>query len=131
MDREVAMTTQREIRMNTRNREARSAGDFVSAARDERGLSTVEYVVLLVLIVGAAVALWVNIGQDVRDKLTMVNSSFAAVTYGSAASQNPGSPEKGSPAAQPAASPAPQPVVPGPQPAPAPAAAPGKAKEDR
>jgi Flp pilus assembly pilin Flp len=37
--------------------------------RDERGLSTVEYTVLLVLIVASAVGLWNRIGGDLVKKL--------------------------------------------------------------
>lgn len=43
---------------------------------DERGLSTVEYVVLLVLIVAMAVAAWNTFGQDVLAKLTGASGDF-------------------------------------------------------
>lgn len=36
---------------------------------DERGLSTVEYVIILVLIAAAAVALWVKFGEAVRERI--------------------------------------------------------------
>ena len=51
---------------------------FMQAARrtnrtsillDERGLSTVEYVIILVLVAAAAVTLWVNFGETLRVKL--------------------------------------------------------------
>lgn len=45
-------------------------------ARDERGLSTVEYVVLLVLIVAMAVAAWQSFGSNVNGKLTQASGSF-------------------------------------------------------
>jgi len=45
-------------------------------ARDERGLSTVEYVVLLVLIVAMAVAAWNTFGSRVQGKLTQASGSF-------------------------------------------------------
>lgn len=41
-----------------------------SLLRDERGLSTVEYVIILVLIAAAAIGLWVNFGKTLREKIT-------------------------------------------------------------
>lgn len=43
---------------------------------DERGLSTVEYVVLLVLIVAVAVALWNVFGNTVTGKLLDATTTF-------------------------------------------------------
>lgn len=43
---------------------------------DDRGLSTVEYVVLLVLIVAMAVAAWQSFGSNVNAKLTQASGSF-------------------------------------------------------
>jgi len=43
---------------------------------DERGLSTVEYVVLLVLIVAIAVAVWNLFGQSLVGKLTAAAVEF-------------------------------------------------------
>ncbi|MET0285964.1 MAG: hypothetical protein ABW352_15890 [Polyangiales bacterium] len=43
---------------------------------DERGLSTVEYVVLLVLIVAMAVAAWNSFGSNVNEKLKTASGSF-------------------------------------------------------
>ena len=40
-----------------------------SLLRDERGLSTVEYVIILVLIAAAAITLWVQFGETLRDKI--------------------------------------------------------------
>ena len=45
-------------------------------ARDERGLSTVEYVVLLVLIVAVAVCAWSQFGSRVQGKLGQASGSF-------------------------------------------------------
>ena len=47
-----------------------SAKQQVSLARDDRGLSTVEYVILLVLVAVAGIVAWNNIGQTVIDKIT-------------------------------------------------------------
>jgi len=44
--------------------------------RDERGLSTVEYVVLLVLIVALAVAAWNSFGSQLQGKLGGASDSF-------------------------------------------------------
>jgi Flp pilus assembly pilin Flp len=41
-----------------------------SLLRDERGLSTVEYTVLLVLIVAIAVGLWQSFGETISGKLS-------------------------------------------------------------
>jgi len=43
---------------------------------DERGLSTVEYVIILVLIAAAAVGLWQNFGGNVKSKLEKANTEF-------------------------------------------------------
>ncbi len=43
---------------------------------DQRGLSTVEYTVLLVLIVAIAVATWNKFGKNVHDQLVDSNDKF-------------------------------------------------------
>jgi Flp pilus assembly pilin Flp len=53
--------------MTTTNSSAASNRDF-SLLRDSRGLSTVEYVIILVLIAAAAVGAWSLLGQSVRGK---------------------------------------------------------------
>jgi Flp pilus assembly pilin Flp len=40
-----------------------------SLLRDERGLSTVEYVIILVLIAAAAIGLWVKFGETLQAKI--------------------------------------------------------------
>lgn len=47
-----------------------------SLQRDQRGLSTVEYTVLLVLILAGAITLWKNLGQDVHDQLGKAQGDF-------------------------------------------------------
>ncbi len=44
--------------------------------RDQRGLSTVEYTVLLVLIVAVSVGLWNKFGHIVEGKLTAASAKF-------------------------------------------------------
>lgn len=119
--------------MSTCNQNARNAIDSASAVTDDRGLSTVEYVVLLVLIVGAVIGLWVNIGQDVRDRLTKVHSSLAAVDYGGGVAPISGSTGNSSLASPPVAvvPAAVTPASPAPAPVPAGEGTPTKAKEDR
>jgi Flp pilus assembly pilin Flp len=56
-------------------------------ARDERGLSTVEYVVLLVLIVAMAVAAWNTFGSRVNTKLGAASDSFDTSVQGGAVGQ--------------------------------------------
>ncbi|HVY28777.1 MAG TPA: Flp family type IVb pilin [Polyangiaceae bacterium] len=57
----------------------RSAFGGTSLVRDERGLSTVEYVIILVLIAAAAIGLWVSFGGKIKDKLTDVNTEMDKV----------------------------------------------------
>ena len=45
-------------------------------ARDTRGLTTVEYVVVLCLIVGLSVAVWNTFGKSVKSKLSESSSAF-------------------------------------------------------
>ena len=49
-----------------RAKDARSNG---SLARDERGLSTVEYIIILVLIAVAGIGLWRAFGDTVSQKI--------------------------------------------------------------
>jgi Flp pilus assembly pilin Flp len=44
--------------------------------RDDRGLSTVEYVILLVLIAALAVGTWQIFGQNVNQRLTNASNSI-------------------------------------------------------
>ena len=44
---------------------------------DETGLTTVEYALLLVLIVAAAVTAWTQLGSEVSTKVTEVKSTLA------------------------------------------------------
>ena len=50
-----------------------------SLVRDQRGLSTVEYTVLLVLIVACTVKLWNEFGQSVVSKLQDSQTQFDTV----------------------------------------------------
>ncbi len=47
--------------------------------RDERGLSTVEYTILLVLVVAGTVSLWNGFGKDLTKKLSGSTAQFATV----------------------------------------------------
>jgi len=44
--------------------------------RDEAGLSTVEYVIILVLIAAIAIGTWKTFGQSVQSGLTKASSKF-------------------------------------------------------
>lgn len=46
----------------------RAAGDL-SVLRDERGLTTVEYVIILVLLAVVAIGVWNSFGKAVQDKV--------------------------------------------------------------
>lgn len=50
------------------NRFRRVAGKS-TLIRDERGLSTVEYVIILVLIAAAAVGVWTTLGTTIKTKI--------------------------------------------------------------
>lgn len=58
------------------NQASQRAADRTSILHDERGLSTVEYVVLLVLICAGCVALWATFGEDVYRKLQGASDQF-------------------------------------------------------
>ena len=60
------------------NRVRRSLGKQ-TLARDERGLSTVEYVIILVLIAAAAIGSWVTFGGKVKDKIKDSNDQMDKV----------------------------------------------------
>jgi Flp pilus assembly pilin Flp len=57
----------------------RSAFGGTSLVRDERGLSTVEYVIILVLIAAAAIGLWVTFGKSLREKIDAANTEMDQV----------------------------------------------------
>jgi Flp pilus assembly pilin Flp len=47
-----------------------------SLQRDQRGLSTVEYTVLVVLILAGAITLWKQLGTDVHKQLKGAQEAF-------------------------------------------------------
>lgn len=47
-----------------------------SLGRDQRGLSTVEYALLFVLIVGASASLWSHLGDKVHSAVTGANAEY-------------------------------------------------------
>jgi Flp pilus assembly pilin Flp len=47
---------------------------------DERGLSTVEYVIILVLIAAAAVGTWTTFGKTITGKISDSNATIGSVT---------------------------------------------------
>ena len=46
---------------------------------DDRGLSTVEYVIILVLIAAAAVAAWTSFGEHLKNKLKSADDSVSTI----------------------------------------------------
>lgn len=46
---------------------------------DDRGLSTVEYVILLVLIAASCIGLWVTFGEKLREKIEAANKEMDQV----------------------------------------------------
>jgi Flp pilus assembly pilin Flp len=51
------------------------------ALTDERGLSTVEYVILLVLIAVASLTVWSKLGKDISQRLNDAETTFAATVH--------------------------------------------------
>lgn len=47
--------------------------------KDDRGLSTVEYVIILVLIAAAAVGTWTKFGGTITGKITDSNAAIGSV----------------------------------------------------
>ena len=50
-----------------------------SLLRDDRGLSTVEYVIILVLIAAAAIVTWQTFGGKVKSKIDAANTELDKV----------------------------------------------------
>lgn len=48
--------------------------------KDERGLSTVEYVIILVLIAAAAVGVWTTLGTTIRSKINDSNEKIEGIS---------------------------------------------------
>jgi len=55
---------------------AKNRNDLTTLLRDEEGLSTVEYIIILVLIAVLGIAVWTQFGSSVR---TQVQSSTDAM----------------------------------------------------
>lgn len=51
-----------------------------SLARDERGLSTVEYVIILVLVAAGAIGLWMSFGKTLTGKIQGATEDLDTVT---------------------------------------------------
>ncbi len=60
--------------MNT-HRTALSQSKTLALQLDERGLSTVEYVIILVLIAVTAIGIWKTFGHTIVTKITDANST--------------------------------------------------------
>jgi Flp pilus assembly pilin Flp len=57
----------------------RSMRKLKGLRRDQRGLSTVEYTVLLVLILAGAISLWKKLGGDLQSRLDRSVTEFEKV----------------------------------------------------
>lgn len=58
----------------------RRASGSSSLLRDERGLSTVEYVIILVLVAAGAIGLWVSFGKTLTGKIKGATDDLETVT---------------------------------------------------
>lgn len=65
--------------MKTLMNKIRSTLSSSTVVRDERGLSTVEYVIILVLIAAAAIVSWQTLGTKVTGKLNDANNELDKV----------------------------------------------------
>ena len=52
---------------------SRLSNHQTSIVRDERGLSTVEYVIILILIAASAIGIWSTFGKTVKEKIDDAN----------------------------------------------------------
>lgn len=60
--------------MDFRNTQPRNNNKKLSLRRDERGLSTVEYVILLVLMAVAGITIWNTLGGTIVRKISESNT---------------------------------------------------------
>jgi Flp pilus assembly pilin Flp len=67
----------------------RSRGRALGVLRDERGLSTVEYVILLALIAVVAIGTWGTFGEQVHEAISNSSSAFEDVVDASDAANSP------------------------------------------
>jgi Flp pilus assembly pilin Flp len=51
-----------------------------SLVKDDRGLSTVEYVIILVLIASAAVGVWKTFGATIKTKINDSNAEIGTIS---------------------------------------------------
>lgn len=58
----------------------RSIAGKTSLTKDERGLSTVEYVIILVLIASAAVGTWRSLGTTVKGKIADSDTNIQSIS---------------------------------------------------
>jgi Flp pilus assembly pilin Flp len=56
-------------------RSAQSRSKTLALQLDERGLSTVEYVIILVLIAVTAIGIWKTFGNTIVNKITNANTT--------------------------------------------------------
>ena len=66
--------------MTTLMNRFRHAARKSSFINDDRGLSTVEYVIILVLIAAAAVGTWTTFGKTITGKITDSNATIGSVS---------------------------------------------------
>jgi Flp pilus assembly pilin Flp len=62
---------------------SRATARVSNIVRDERGLSTVEYVILLALIAVVAIGVWTTFGEQVRDAVENSSDQFEHVVEAS------------------------------------------------
>ena len=64
---------------NVINKLRRASGSS-TLLRDERGLSTVEYVIILVLVAAGAIGLWISFGKTLTTKIDGATKDLSGVS---------------------------------------------------
>jgi Flp pilus assembly pilin Flp len=72
----VGNQRKRSARLNQEATDTMKNTQIKKLSRDERGLSTMEYAVLFVIIVVGALALWTKLGKSLADQVSQGDQTF-------------------------------------------------------
>jgi len=67
------------MKTQTNTETARNKSPLKALVRDSRGLSTVEYIILLVAVVVGCIGLWTEIGEHLYNELVTAKDEIAKV----------------------------------------------------
>ncbi len=65
------------MKANKDNMNSNAGSNNKSLLKDKRGLSTVEYIIILVLIAVGGIQLWTQFGDTVKDKISSSTSEVS------------------------------------------------------